>query len=80
MNIPPDIPTVITRERFRELVDPLLAALNVTAEDVRSCSFDGDGFTLVVFERDSEGRRIAVCGGNAAKQTIAIHIAAAVKF
>jgi hypothetical protein len=48
----------VTRPRFRELIDPLLDALGFSAEQVFSCTFDGGGFTLVLFQLDEHGARI----------------------
>jgi hypothetical protein len=62
------VPTVITRQKFRHLIDPLLYGLGLEANDVRSCQFDADGFELVVFEKDGAGQRISTSDGIATQQ------------
>lgn len=73
MPLPVSVPTLISRDKFRELIDPLLAGFGLCADDIVSCTFDWRGFTLVVFEQDENGRRIGTSNGPA-KQTVVVHI------
>lgn len=73
MSVPSAIPTAVSRKRFCELIDPLLAALGLTANQVKSASFDWNGFELVVFEQDENGHKIVVHSG-CAMQTVRVFI------
>ncbi len=75
MTWPSDIATVITRAEFRKMIDPLLDALGFRAEQVKSLSFNSDGFEIEAFDLTPEDRRVVVCGDSFATQTIRIHIA-----
>lgn len=68
-----DIPHTISRAKFRSLVDPLLAELGTNANDCKSVTANGEGFELVVFDRDEGGNRIATERG-IAEQTVRVHI------